>query len=118
MKFTFFQTTAPNLFLSKRLIFQGVDKAPPSPEDFKNKEKQSSAAEVASQSPSQIFNDTISAGSAIKTRYNSGTTALANLVKTDPMFTGQGIIPSTSNTGTNPNDPNAATTTKKTKKQK
>lgn len=115
MRFTCFNKINQQIFLSKRLVFQGVDKAPPSPEDFKNKEKQASSAEVASQSPSQIFADTVSAGAAIKTRYNSGTTALANLVKTDPMFTGQGIIPSSSNSTTT-TDPK--TNNKTSKKQK
>jgi hypothetical protein len=79
-------------FKPKRLVFQGVDNAPRAPENFKGPEKQSEAAalnEVASQSPSQIFNDTISAGGAVQSRYQGGTTVLASLIKVDPLFTGQ-----------------------------
>lgn len=107
MNFTSLQTVERNLFLAKRLIFQSVDKAPPSPENFQNKEKQASAAEVASQSPSQIFNDTVSAGAAIATKYKQGTTTLVNLVNDDPIFTGQGFTTTTTT---------ATTTTTTTKK--
>jgi hypothetical protein len=77
----------------RRLVFQGggMDKAPPSPEQFQSPEKQSMEDrlnEVSSQSPSQIFNDTISAGSAIKTRYTQNTTILAGLANDDPLKSG------------------------------
>lgn len=77
----------------RRLVFQGggMDKAPPSPEQFQSPEKQSMEDrlnEVSSQSPSQIFNDTISAGSAIKTRYTQNTTILAGLANDDPLQSG------------------------------
>jgi hypothetical protein len=84
----------------QRLVFQGVDKAPPSPESFKGPEKQSEASalnEVASQSPSQIFNDTISAGGVVQARYQGSTTVLANLAGTDPIFTGQSTTTTSSN---------------------
>lgn len=107
MNFTNLHTVEQKIFLNKRLVFQGVDKAPPSPENFQNKEKQTSAAEVASKSPSQIFNDTVSAGAVIATKYKQGTTTLVNLVNDDPVFTGQGFTTTTTAT-TN------TTTTKKT----
>lgn len=107
MNFTYLQKINSNIFLNKRLVFQGVDKAPPSPENFKNKEKQASAAEVASQSPSQIFNDTVSAGTAIATKYKQGTTTLVNLVNDDPIFTGQGFTTTTVATTTTIKKPNA-----------
>lgn len=93
-------------FKPNRLIFQGVDKAPPSPESFKGPEKQTEAQalnEVASQSPSQIFNDTISAGGAVQARYQGSTTILASLVNTDPIFTGQSGSSTTASTATTNN---------------
>jgi|GEM_PF-6632319 len=84
--------TYKTTFKPERLIFQGVDNAPRAPENFKGAEKQSEAAalnEVASQSPSQIFNDAISAGGAVQSSYQGGTTVLLNLIKVDPLFTGQ-----------------------------
>lgn len=88
------------LLTPNRLVFQGVDKAPRSPENFKGPEQQTEAQavnEVASQSPSQIFNDTISAGGAMQTQYTQGTTSIANLVTTDPIFTGDwSAVPTTS----------------------
>ncbi len=114
MNFNHLNKFEKNFFLGKRLVFQGVDKAPPSPENFQNKEKQVSAAEVASQSPSQIFNDTVSAGAVIATKYKQGTTTLVNLVNDDPVFTGQGFTTTTTTTATT----NTTTTTKTNVKQK
>lgn len=85
------QTSTSQSLQTHRLIFQNVDMAPPSPENFQNPEKSEAAAlnEVASQSPSQIFNDTMSKGGQAKQQYQGSTTALAALVKTDPLLTGQ-----------------------------
>lgn len=73
------------------MVFQGVDKAPPSSDTMKGPEAQTEAqavSEVASQSPSQIFNDTISAGGSMQGQYTQGTSSLASLVTNDPIFTG------------------------------
>lgn len=81
-------------FLPARIVFQGVDKAPPSPESFKGPEKQSQSDainEVAPQTPSEIVSNAVSAASAIKTSYTQGTKSLASLVTNDPIFTGQPI---------------------------
>jgi hypothetical protein len=71
-----------------RLVYQMSEKAPRSPENFKGPEKQSEQVqlgEVASQSPSQIFNDTISAGASIKTQFVANTSLLAKLATVDPL---------------------------------
>lgn len=71
-------------FQPNRAIFQGVDKAPPSPESFKGPEKQSqqdAVNEVAQQSPSQIMSTAMGQGSAIKTKYVQNTQALAAIIK-------------------------------------
>jgi hypothetical protein len=70
-------------FLPNRAIFQGVDNAPPSPENFKGTEKQSqqdAVNEVAAQSPSQIASAAMSRGSAIHTKYVQNTQALAAII--------------------------------------
>ncbi len=77
-----------NPLLNKRWIHQMSEASPKAPENFQNPEKQSEAAqinEVASQSPSQIFSDTISKGGAVKTRYASSTTFLMALATVDPL---------------------------------
>ena len=54
-------------FLPSRQVFQGVDKAPPSAENFKGPEKQSQSDainEVAPQTPSEIVSNAVSAASA------------------------------------------------------
>lgn len=76
---------------SPRLIFQNVDQAPRANDNFKGPEKQSEAqavAEVASKSPSDIFNDTVSAGSSMQQQYTQGTVTVAKVVTTDPLFIG------------------------------
>jgi len=78
------------IWLAARPVFQGVDNAPPSPEQFQGPEKQSMEDrlnEVAAQTPSEIYSDTISAGTAVKTRYAQNTTILANLATDDPLAT-------------------------------
>lgn len=92
-------TTSP-----RRLVYQGggMDKAPPSPEQFKSPEKQTMEDrlnEVSSQSPSQIFNDTISAGGAVKTRYAQNTAILAGLANDDPLGGGGGSTSTTTSSG-------------------
>jgi hypothetical protein len=80
--------SAQNPLLNKRSIHQMSEASPKAPENFQNPEKQSEAAqinEVASQSPSQIFSDTISAGGAVKTRYAGSTTLLMALATVDPL---------------------------------
>ena len=108
MKHLSHQHFQKNIFTPKRLVFQGVDKAPPSPEHFTGPEQQSDAAarnEVASQSPSQIFNDTISAGGSMQGQYTQGTTTLANLVTNDPIFTGNWSAATTTTTTPSTNVP-------------
>lgn len=71
-----------------RIIFQHMDKAPKAPEHFQSPEKQGEAAmlsEVASQTPSEIYNDTVSAGGAIAARHTGNTTLLAGLANVDPL---------------------------------
>lgn len=85
-------------FLPKRLVYQGVDKAPPSPESFKGPEKQSQADainEIAPQTPSEIVSNAVSTASAFKAGYTKGTQTLASLVNNDSIFTGQNLIKST-----------------------
>ena len=75
-------------FTEKRLVFQKMDKAPKAPENFKSPEKQTEAAmlsEVASQTPSEIYSDTVSAGGAIAARHTKNTTILASLADSDPL---------------------------------
>ena len=70
-------------FTPKRIIFQSVDSAPPSPENFKGPEKQSqqdAVNEVAQQSPSQIMSTAVAHAAAVKTKYVANTTLLANII--------------------------------------
>ena len=100
-----------------RLVFKGIDAAPPSPENFTSPEKQSMEDrlnEVSAQSPSQIFNDTISAGSAVKTRYANNTSLLASLAGDDPLSAnpvGRGGGSSTATKLTTATNPSTDTTT-------
>lgn len=94
-----------NLFQNNRVIFQSLDKAPKSSESIKGPEKQTEAqalSEVASQSPSEIYSDTVSAGSTIKQQYTQNTTILANIINNDPLFG------SSSNAGTTSDNSNTA----------
>ncbi len=93
-----------NLFQDNKVIFQSLDKAPKTSESIKGPEKQTEAQalnEVASQSPSEIYSDTVSAGSAVKQQYTQNTTILANLLQTDPLFGGSSTSGTTANTSTN-----------------
>lgn len=92
---------------SKRLVFQGgMDKAPKAPENFKSPEKQSEAAmlsEVASQTPSEIYSDTVSAGGAIAARHTQNTTMLAGLATANPLPPGNSSRGGSTGTGADPN---------------
>lgn len=89
-----------------RLVYMGgVDSAPPSPEHYNAPEKQSmedKLNEVSAQSPGDIYNDTVSAGTAVKTKYASNTAVLASLANDDPLSsnpTGGGGGTTTTTTG-------------------
>jgi len=89
-------------FRSKRLVFQGADKAPPSPESFKGPEKQSqqdAINEVAQQSPSQIMSTAMSRATAIKTKYVQNTGILAAIINQPVADTKSSNANSSSNTG-------------------
>ncbi len=82
MKLTYLKYSYP-----KRLIFAGDapskgpgEKAPEATGGLKESSEAFSPAEVVSQTPSEIYNDTVSAGGAVSTKYTQGTTILANLI--------------------------------------
>ncbi len=86
-----FQKSSDRITIPSRLVFQNLDRAPKSQDTFKSPEQQTEAqaiSEVASQSPGDIFNDTMGAGTGIKNQYAGGTIVLAGLINTDPIFTG------------------------------
>lgn len=92
MKFLQHKQFGSNTFKPSRAVFQGVDNAPPSPENFKNNEKQASQAdaiaEVAQQSPSQIMGGAVTKGGVIQTKYTKNTKILAKIID-DPL----GVVP-------------------------
>lgn len=106
MNFLFFRYNSIAYIKAKRLVFQGgMDKAPKAPDNFKSPEKQSEAAmlsEVASQTPSEIYSDTVSVGGAIAARHTQNTTMLAGLATADPLPPGNSSRGGATGTGTDP----------------
>jgi len=98
---TNYQCAASAIFSPKRLIHQTSEMAPKASESMQGPEQKSEAVqlnEVAAQSPSQIFNDTVSAGTAIKTQFVGSMTILAALANTDPLGSGGGTTTATATT--------------------
>ncbi len=85
---TIFKNFSADSFWQKRLIYDN-EAAPPSPENFSNPEKQKApgeaAREIASQSPSDIVSNAMSAGGATKSKYATKTQNLANLIDENPL---------------------------------
>ncbi len=110
----YYQTTRQETG-KKRLIFQMSEMAPKASDAMQGKEAKSEAVqlgEVAPQTPSEIYNGVISAGSSFATQFRGGMASLASLANVDPLASssGSGTTTTTATTTTTGTTTTAAVT--------